>query len=56
LENVGAIHFPPGGEKMAVHHGRKISKAARTLAKKTSTKKQKTEAAKYMNKHKEQYH
>ncbi len=53
---MGAIHFPPGGEKMAVHHGGKISRAARTLAKKASTKKQKTKAAKYMNKHKEQYH
>lgn len=53
---MGAIHFPPGGEKMAVHQGGKISRAARTLAKKASTKKQKTKAAKYMNKHKEQYH
>lgn len=53
---MGAIHFSPGGEKMAVHHGGKISRAARTLAKKASTKKQKTKAAKYMNKHKEQYH
>lgn len=41
---------------MAAHHGGKIGKAARTLAKKTSTKKQKTKAAKYMNRHKEQYH
>ena len=32
---------------MAVHHGGKISRAARTLAKKASTKKQKTKAAKY---------
>lgn len=41
---------------MAVHHGRKISEAARKLATKSSTKKQKTEAAQYMNKHKVQYH
>lgn len=41
---------------MAVHHGPKIRRAARTLAKKTSTKKQKSNAAKYMNKHKELYH
>lgn len=48
--------FHLGGEKMAIYHGKKISGAARTLAKKASTKKQKTQAAKYMNKHKEQYH
>lgn len=41
---------------MAVHHGKKISNAARNLARKSSTKKQKSIAAKDMNKHKEQYH
>lgn len=41
---------------MAVHHGKKITNAARNLARKSSTRKQKTLAAKYMNKHKMQYH
>lgn len=48
--------FRQGGEKMAVHHGKKISDAARKLATKSITKKNKTEAARYMNKHKAQYH
>ena len=40
---------------MAVHHG-KISNDASKLAKKTTPKKQKSDAGKNLEKHKEKYH
>lgn len=42
--------------EMAVHHGKKISSAARRLAKKDSSKKSKSNASKIMNDHKKKYH
>ncbi len=39
-----------------VHHGGKVGKAAKTLASKDSTKKQKSKAAKILDKHKEKKH
>lgn len=41
---------------MAVHHGKKISGAASTLAKKNSSKASKKKASQVMNKHKQKYH
>lgn len=41
---------------MAVHHGKKISGAASTLAKNTSSKNGKKKASKIMNDHKRKYH
>lgn len=39
-----------------VHHGGKVGKAGEILSKKTSDKSKKTQAAKILNKHKEEQH
>jgi len=41
---------------VAVHHGGKVGKAARTLAKKSSSKKAKSEAGATLAKHKAECH
>lgn len=41
---------------MSVHHDKAVRKAARTLASNSSTKKEKQEASKILNKHKKEAH
>lgn len=56
-ENVGAIHFPSEEvKKMAVHHGGKVGKAAKTLATKGTSKAAKSSAGKTLNAHKNKCH
>ena len=45
-----------GGNKMAVHRTKTLSNAARTLAKKSSTKSQKSKASRILNEHKNKEH
>ncbi len=45
-----------GGDIMAVHHGGKVGKAAKTLAKKSSSKKAKSAAGKTLAEHKVNKH
>ena len=45
-----------GGDKMAVHRTKTLSNAARTLAKKSSTKSQKSKASRILNEHKNKEH
>ena len=45
-----------GGKKMAVHHGGKVGKAAKTLASKTSSSKAKNSAGKTLANHKAAKH
>ena len=45
-----------GGDSMAVHKTKKLSDAARTLAKKSSTKSQKSKASRILNEHKNKEH
>lgn len=56
LENVVSDSFSFGGEKMAVHHGGKVGKAASTLASKSSSKTSKSKAGKTLNTHKNKCH
>lgn len=41
---------------MTVHHGKKLTRAARTLAQNSSTKKAKKDASKVLNDHKKKCH
>ena len=45
-----------GVKKMAVHHGGKVGKAAKTLASKNSSSKEKSKAGKTLANHKAKYH
>ena len=47
---------PIEGDKMAVHRTKTLSNAARTLAKKSSTKSQKSKASRILNEHKNKEH
>lgn len=62
---MATIHFPlkdnifeiqKGGERMAVHHGGKVGKAAKTLASKSSSSKAKSAAGKTLANHKAAKH
>jgi len=48
--------FSKGGVIMAVHHGGKVGKAAKTLATKTTSNKAKSAAGKTMANHKSAKH
>ena len=56
MDVLTAVQKLIGGNKMAVHHGGKVGKAAKTLASKTSSSKAKSSAGKTLANHKAAKH